>query len=267
MRSHEGRGVLAIAKKVTLKQNLMVLGGLRSQIRIMPDYPLRRFLPDFGPRPSSWGLFFGAHRFPSAPRSPAPNPQPDADQTAPSDEALSCNSRFRTGRSGSSPGSSRKTRPSRRRDQRGRRTGGACWHTDPVDRIFSGIITVRFAPIVDPSACNEARGQSIGELVGRLSVRFGHFGGGRRRYATSGMRSIGESAYPATAIARISAYQGTRGTVRSKIDGVNAPLQRARTNFYVGKRRVNGARTARHRHLSLHLASGRSSPSVSSAGT
>jgi hypothetical protein len=30
MRSHEGRGVLAIAKKVTLKQNLMVLGGLRN---------------------------------------------------------------------------------------------------------------------------------------------------------------------------------------------------------------------------------------------
>jgi hypothetical protein len=57
MRSHEGRGVLAIAKKVTLNQNLMVLGCLRDQIRIMPDYPLRRFLPDFGPRPSSWGFF------------------------------------------------------------------------------------------------------------------------------------------------------------------------------------------------------------------
>jgi hypothetical protein len=68
MRSHEGRGALAIAKKVTLKQNLMVLGGLRNQIRIMPDYPLRRFLPDFGPRPSSWGLSFGAHRFPNAPQ-------------------------------------------------------------------------------------------------------------------------------------------------------------------------------------------------------
>ena len=87
MRSHEGRGVLAIAKKGTLKQNLMVLGGLRNQIRIMPDYPLRRFLPDFGPRPSSWGLSFGAHRFPNAPQ-PAPSRQPDADQTAPPDEAL-----------------------------------------------------------------------------------------------------------------------------------------------------------------------------------
>ena len=68
MRSHEGRGVLAIAKKGTLKQNLMVLGGLRNQIRIMPDYPLRRFLPDFSPRPLELGPFFGAHRFPSVPQ-------------------------------------------------------------------------------------------------------------------------------------------------------------------------------------------------------
>jgi hypothetical protein len=58
MRSPEGRGTLAIAKKVTLKQNLMVLGGLRNQIRIMPDYPLRRFLPDFGPQPLELGAFF-----------------------------------------------------------------------------------------------------------------------------------------------------------------------------------------------------------------
>ena len=57
MRSHEGRGVLAIAKKGALKHNLMVLGGLRNQIRMMPDYPLRRFLPDFGPRPLA-GAFF-----------------------------------------------------------------------------------------------------------------------------------------------------------------------------------------------------------------
>jgi hypothetical protein len=58
MRSRERGGVLAIAKKVSLKQNLMVLGGLRNYIRSMPDYPLRRFLPDFGPRPSSWGFFW-----------------------------------------------------------------------------------------------------------------------------------------------------------------------------------------------------------------
>jgi hypothetical protein len=76
MRSHEGRGVLAIAKKVTLKQNLMVLGGLRSQIRIMPDYPLRRFLPDFGPRPSSWGLFLALTDF------QVPPPQPGTQSTA-----------------------------------------------------------------------------------------------------------------------------------------------------------------------------------------
>ena len=65
----------------------MVLGGLRNQIRIMPDYPLRRFLPNFGPRPSSWGLFLALTDF-QVPRSPAPNPQPDADQTALPDEAL-----------------------------------------------------------------------------------------------------------------------------------------------------------------------------------
>src|SRR6202795_2657959 len=53
----------------------------------MPDYPLRRFLPDFGPRPSSWGLFLALTDF-QVPRSPAPNPQPVADQTAPPDEAL-----------------------------------------------------------------------------------------------------------------------------------------------------------------------------------
>jgi hypothetical protein len=53
----------------------------------MPDYPLRRFLPDFGPRPLSWGLFLALIDF-QVPRSPAPNPWPDADQTAPPDEAL-----------------------------------------------------------------------------------------------------------------------------------------------------------------------------------
>jgi hypothetical protein len=67
----------------------MVFGGPRDQIRIMPDYPLRHFLPDFGPRPSSWGLFLALTDF-QVLCSPVPNPQPDADQTGPPDECRSC---------------------------------------------------------------------------------------------------------------------------------------------------------------------------------
>jgi len=55
MRSHEGRGVLAIAKN-TLKQDLMVRGGLRNQIRIMPENPSGVSSLTSAP-PSSWGLF------------------------------------------------------------------------------------------------------------------------------------------------------------------------------------------------------------------
>ena len=53
----------------------------------MPDYPFRRFLPDLGPRPSTWGLFLALIDL-QVPCSPAPNPQPDANQTAPPDKAL-----------------------------------------------------------------------------------------------------------------------------------------------------------------------------------
>jgi hypothetical protein len=87
MRSHEGRGVLAIARKVTLKQNLMVLGGLRNQIRIMPENPSGVSSLTSAPDPRAGAFFLALTDF-QVPRSPAPNPQPDADQTAPPDEAL-----------------------------------------------------------------------------------------------------------------------------------------------------------------------------------
>ena len=55
----------------------MVRGDLRSRSELCRE-PLRRFLPDFGP---TLELFLAL-------TDPPPDPQPDADQTAPPDEAL-----------------------------------------------------------------------------------------------------------------------------------------------------------------------------------